>query len=183
MSTWDYPNITARVHMAMVNAGGLTLTTFEVTKRAGLPAIPNANQAVWRELDALTRHGLVERVRVATSRVMSWRRVPLAEPGDEAAPGNLAAADAAAEASPMVGAEVLPWQDRDVILDARGTFYMRAEAGGRYSAEWPWGYTDNITDSTEGAVAEDEPVRPLVLIARAGRPIGGIPVDDRVIEA
>jgi len=61
--------------MAVINAGDLVLTTFEITERAGLPAVPDASQAVWRELDALVRHRMLERVRIPEHRVMSWRRL------------------------------------------------------------------------------------------------------------
>lgn len=68
-----------------MNAGDLVLTTFEIADRAGLPAVPDAWRQVWLELDALVRHGLVERVHIRDRRVMSWRRVT-ALPG--AAPGS-----------------------------------------------------------------------------------------------
>lgn len=73
----------------MMNAGDLVLTTFEITERASLPPLPDAWRQVWLELDALVRHGLVERVRIRDHRVMSWRRVtpqvgtaPSTEDGD-----------------------------------------------------------------------------------------------------
>jgi len=75
MSRADFPHLSARVHVALINAAERVLTTAEVTVAAGLPDTPYANIYVWRELDKLERHGLVERIVVPASRYRFWRRI------------------------------------------------------------------------------------------------------------
>lgn len=71
------PNLTARVHLALANAGTDALSTFEVAERVGVPRGDGgfASSLVWRELDALRRRGLVERIEVPTMRYRYWRRI------------------------------------------------------------------------------------------------------------
>lgn len=86
MNTSYFPHLTAKVHMAMVNAGSTELTTAEVADRVGVPAGDGgwARSLVWRELDTLARHGVVERVkRNPDSRFVHWRRVSPAPAGHE----------------------------------------------------------------------------------------------------
>ncbi len=78
MNTNYFPALTAKVHMAMVNAGAASLSTAEVADRAGVPVGDGgfARSLIWRELDMLARRGLVERIRQPESRFVRWRRVP-----------------------------------------------------------------------------------------------------------
>jgi hypothetical protein len=85
MGTSHLPNLTARVHMAMVNAGTAELSTFEVAELAGVPRGDGgfASSLVWRELDALRRRGLVERIERPYMQCRYWRRIT-PEPADPA---------------------------------------------------------------------------------------------------
>ncbi|MGN9786943.1 hypothetical protein ACTMTF_36355 [Nonomuraea sp. ZG12] len=69
------------------------------------------------------------------------------------------------------------WQPGDLVIDIRGRMFVRAsgedEGFGR-----PWGYPRHDTlDMSgrpvvpEGAVEEHEPIRPLTLLVRHGRPL------------
>jgi len=83
VSTRYFPNLTAKVHMALVNAGTSALSTAQIADRAGVPVGDGgwARSLVWRELDMLVRHGLAERVKKdPDSRFVLWRRVSPAEP-------------------------------------------------------------------------------------------------------
>ena len=78
MSTRYLPNLTAKVHMALVNAGSSALSTAQIADLAGVPVGDGgaARSLVWRELDMLVRHGLAERVKKdPESRFVLWRRV------------------------------------------------------------------------------------------------------------
>jgi hypothetical protein len=76
MSTSYLPNLTARVHMALANAGATPMSTAEIADRAGVPVGDGgfARGLVWRELDMLVRHGEVERIKRPESRFVHWRR-------------------------------------------------------------------------------------------------------------
>lgn len=76
MSTSYFPNLTARVHMAVLNAGTAELSTREVAERVGVPRGDGgfASSLVWRELDMLARRGEVERIVRPDSKYRYWRR-------------------------------------------------------------------------------------------------------------
>ncbi len=68
------------------------------------------------------------------------------------------------------------WQPGDIVLDADRGLWCRAEQ--RDVAQgWPWAYAPSRAprrqdnNIPEGAVAEKDPVRPLTLILRDGRPV------------
>ncbi len=89
MNTSYFPALTAKVHMAVLNAGTAALSTAEVADRAGVPVGDGgfARSLVWRELDALARRGLVERIKQPESRFVHWRRVsPVVPAGPQQCP-------------------------------------------------------------------------------------------------
>ncbi|MCX4750962.1 hypothetical protein OG455_41510 [Kitasatospora sp. NBC_01287] len=66
----------------------------------------------------------------------------------------------------------LPWQPGDLVLAADGHLWVRAypedvEKG------WPWAHSAETVGAGSGAVEEDYPVRPLTLLVRDGRAVGG----------
>lgn len=72
---------------------------------------------------------------------------------------------------------VLPWRTGDLILDAAGGLFQRADED-QVAEGWPWGYAE----SSSGSVEEGHPRRPLTLLVRDGKPIGGTEIDDRAID-
>lgn len=70
--------------------------------------------------------------------------------------------------------DVLPWQLRDVVLDANGNMWTRAEGD-----RWPWasGYANTVR-LPEGDVADRFLKRPVTLLIRGGKPVGGVLVND-----
>jgi hypothetical protein len=85
VSTNYLPNLTARVHMVLANAGDTALSTFEVAERVGVPRGDGgaASSLVWRELDVLRRRGLAERIAVPDMKCRYWRRIT-PDPADPA---------------------------------------------------------------------------------------------------
>lgn len=81
-----------------------------------------------------------------------------------------------AEDGVTAGAE--EWAAGDVVLAADGGLWVRAAAHD-IEQGWPWAYCHGYAPQTgktpppEGAVPEDHPVRPLVLLLRDGHPVGG----------
>lgn len=73
--------------------------------------------------------------------------------------------------------DVLPWRPGDLIFDARGRLFQRADED-QAAEGWPWG----SAESRSGSVEEEYPQRPVTLLVRDGRPVGGIEVDDRAID-
>jgi len=72
---------------------------------------------------------------------------------------------------------VLPWRTGDLIFDANGDLFQRADED-QVAQGWPWG----SAESRSGSVDEAHPRRPVTLLVRDGRPIGGVEVDDRAVE-
>ncbi|MET9204092.1 hypothetical protein ABZW38_02820 [Streptomyces bacillaris] len=73
------------------------------------------------------------------------------------------------------------WRPGDVVLDAKGTIRVRSD-----DPHWVWDYPNegNTLDAfgelvvPGGAVEEEYAVRPLTLLVRDGRAVGGTPVPE-----
>lgn len=65
----------------------------------------------------------------------------------------------------------------DHVLDAAGNLWVRASEDDAAKG-WAWGYPAESVGIAEGAVREGHPARPLVLLIRDGKPVGGV----RVVE-
>jgi hypothetical protein len=76
---------------------------------------------------------------------------------------------------------VLPWQPGDVILSADGHLYVRAREELTVGGMWPWheGLGDVASETYEGGTADADLKRPVTLLIRDGRPLGGVTVDDQ----
>ncbi|WP_049576844.1 hypothetical protein [Nonomuraea sp. SBT364] len=81
----------------------------------------------------------------------------------------------------MAGAWPERWQPGDLVIDVRGRVFVRA-SGQDERVGRPWGYPrpDTLDVSgrpvvPEGAVGEQEPIRPLTLLVRHGRPLPPFP--------
>lgn len=71
---------------------------------------------------------------------------------------------------------VLPWQPGDTVMDQKGQMWTRVDPrDGAHHVRLRWAYV--ATPST-GSVEEEWPTRPMTLIVRGGKPVGGIEVDD-----
>jgi hypothetical protein len=74
----------------------------------------------------------------------------------------------------MTGVE--RWEPGDVVLAGDGSLYTRAEQHD-VAQGWPWANgaeyvpVAGVCPAPEGAVEEDYPQRPLVLLVRNGRPV------------
>lgn len=100
---------------------------------------------------------------------------PVLEPGELAGPPVPDAEWAPFEAAlrECRGITGLPWRRGDMVVDNAGQVFWRADA--RSVAEgWPWAHSE----SADGAVAEDAPRRPLTLLVRDGKPVGGLRVEE-----
>jgi hypothetical protein len=69
---------------------------------------------------------------------------------------------------------VLPWQTGDLVLAADRRLYTRADPGCKGFDRWPWGHEG----SDDPSVEEEYPKRPLTLLVRGGKALGGVVVDD-----
>ncbi|WP_149037870.1 hypothetical protein [Kitasatospora sp. MBT63] len=69
----------------------------------------------------------------------------------------------------------------DLVLDGEGGLYVRASAEDEERG-WPWAYASDSgvplesEQPNEGTLGEDHPKRPLTLLVRSGRPVGGVPM-------
>ncbi|MFB8290626.1 hypothetical protein [Kitasatospora purpeofusca] len=67
----------------------------------------------------------------------------------------------------------------DLVLDGEGGLYVRASAEDEKRG-WPWAYASDSgvplesEQPNEGTLGEDHPKRPLTLLVRGGRPVGGV---------
>lgn len=84
--------------------------------------------------------------------------------------------------APESTADVLPWQPGDVVLDARDFLYRRYEP---YDSdpEWVWGTVHETVQAQPDPhlIHEDVPARPLTLLIRSGKPVGGIAVNEPTV--
>lgn len=82
--------------------------------------------------------------------------------------------------------EVLPWQPGDVILSADRSLYIRVCDDNSGGGRWPWhdGVDCVPTDgypTPEGGTADYLVQRPVTLLIRDGKPLGGVTIDDQRI--
>lgn len=75
---------------------------------------------------------------------------------------------------------VLPWQVGDVVIDARGWLYQRGEPVDSREGIRTWGTVKpDLSPQVSGWLLPDDlPQRPLTLIIRDRKPVGGIEVSE-----
>lgn len=81
---------------------------------------------------------------------------------------------------------MLPWQPGDVVLSADLRLFMRAREGCNGDGRWPWcegvGYVPvNELRAPEGDTEDSDVIRPVTLLIRSGRALGGVVIDDRTL--
>ncbi|QLE71122.1 hypothetical protein FGW37_05455 [Streptomyces rectiverticillatus] len=67
------------------------------------------------------------------------------------------------------------FQAGDVVMDANGDLWQRARDED-VAKGWPWAYMTEGLGDAEGGLEEEHPARPLRLLIRDGRPLGGVQV-------
>lgn len=82
---------------------------------------------------------------------------------------------------------VLPWQPGDVILSADRRLFIRSGDGSTGGGRWPWHEGVEYVPAggpggPEGGTPDEDVRRPVTLLIRAGRPLGGVVTDDRMIQ-
>ncbi|WP_157536194.1 hypothetical protein [Kitasatospora mediocidica] len=69
------------------------------------------------------------------------------------------------------------WQTGDLVLAADGHLWVRAYPED-VAKGWAWAHSTEQVGASSGAVEEEYPERPLTLLVREGKPVGGV----RVVE-
>jgi len=82
--------------------------------------------------------------------------------------------------------DMLPWRPGDVILSADQRLFIRAHEGWTGNGRWPWhegadSAPTNGYEAPEGGTEDADVQRPVTLLIRGGRPLGGVVIDDRTI--
>jgi hypothetical protein len=77
--------------------------------------------------------------------------------------------------------DVLPWQPGDIVLDATGYLFQRADPARTPDPLRVWGDVNDgrVTRPVKGKIEDDCPERPLTLLVRDGKPVGGLVVSEQ----
>jgi hypothetical protein len=86
--------------------------------------------------------------------------------------------------APASARDWLPWQPGDVVLTAAGDILTRAH-GDSAAEGWPWSvgaqYVHLPGTGPSGGWSDDQATRPLTLLMRGGRPLGGAVINDQPV--
>ena len=83
--------------------------------------------------------------------------------------------------------DMLPWRPGDVVLSADLRLFTRANEGWNGGGRWPWcegvGYAPvNEFHAPEGGTQDSDVIRPVTLLIRGDRAMGGVVIDDRTLQ-
>ena len=82
---------------------------------------------------------------------------------------------------------MLPWRAGNVVLSADPRLFSRAHEGWNGGGSWPWcdgaDYVPvNELHAPEGDTKDSDVIRPVTLLIRGGRALGGVAIDDRILQ-